>query len=95
MERVRSPSKKRPFGFNPKHAAKMSRLHRLQQKGLTPATDKASMREACNQAVAERPDLLRTARANGTAAKLPETARANGDLAKAVRANGTITGTST
>jgi hypothetical protein len=52
MERMRSPSKKRPFRFNPKHAAKMARLHRLQRKGLTPATDKASLRQLADDAVA-------------------------------------------
>jgi hypothetical protein len=42
-----------PFHYNPERASKMARLHRLQRKGLTPPTDKASLREAARQAVAE------------------------------------------
>jgi hypothetical protein len=42
-----------PFGYDPKHARKMARLHRLKAAGLTPATDKASLREAAQQAVAD------------------------------------------
>jgi hypothetical protein len=43
-----------PFHHDPRHAKKMARLRRLQRKGLTPATDKASLREAAVQAVAAR-----------------------------------------
>jgi hypothetical protein len=49
----------RPFHYNPKHAAKKARLHRLKAKGLTPATDKASLREAAEQAVGEHPEKIR------------------------------------
>jgi hypothetical protein len=50
-----STSNKRwlPFGYDPHHAKKMARLHRLKAKGLTPATDKASLRAAADQAAAE------------------------------------------
>jgi hypothetical protein len=61
MDRLRgtgktfSTSNKRwlPFGYDPKHAKKMARLHRLKAKGLTPATDKASLREAADEAIAD------------------------------------------
>jgi hypothetical protein len=49
----------RPFHFNPRLAAKKARLHRLKANGLTPATDKASLREAGEQAVAERDKSLK------------------------------------
>lgn len=39
-----------PFRFNPKIAAKSARLHRLKRKGLTPPTDKQSLREAADRA---------------------------------------------
>jgi len=42
-----------PFHYDPHHAKKMARLHRLKAKGLTPATDKASLREAAEQAIAD------------------------------------------
>jgi hypothetical protein len=58
MENLRGPAK-RPFHFNPRLAKKMARLHRLKAKGLTPATDKASMREACDQAASEHPEKIR------------------------------------
>jgi hypothetical protein len=65
MENLRGPAKRpfhfnqRPFHFNPRLAKKMARLHRLKAKGLTPATDKASMREACDQAASEHPEKIR------------------------------------
>ena len=59
MERLRgtgktfskSGEKWLPFHYNPTRAAKMARLHRLKRKGLTPSTDKASMRRACDEAI--------------------------------------------
>lgn len=39
-----------PFHHNPMLAGKKARLHRLKRKGLTPATDKQSLREAADQA---------------------------------------------
>jgi hypothetical protein len=42
-----------PFHYDPHHAKKMARLHRLKAKGLTPATDKASLREAAEKAIAD------------------------------------------
>jgi hypothetical protein len=44
-----------PFRFNPKLAYRNARLHRLQQHGLTPFTDKQSMREAAIHAAASHP----------------------------------------
>jgi hypothetical protein len=41
-----------PYNYNPARAAKIARLHRLQRKGLTPATDKASLRQLADDAVA-------------------------------------------
>jgi hypothetical protein len=48
-----------PFHYNPIHASKMARLHRLQRKGLTPATDKASLRQAAVDAISEHPEKIR------------------------------------
>lgn len=45
----------RPFRFNPKLANKMARLHRLKRKGLLPATDKASLRQAAEDAATAHP----------------------------------------
>jgi hypothetical protein len=42
-----------PYNYNPARASKMARLHRLVRKGLTTPTDKASLRKAADQAVAE------------------------------------------
>lgn len=42
-----------PFHYNPARASKMARLHRLMRKGLTPATDHASLRQTANEAIAE------------------------------------------
>ena len=42
-----------PFHYDPQHAKKMARLHRLKAAGLTPPTDKASLREAADQAIAD------------------------------------------
>lgn len=39
-----------PFHYDPIRAAKFARLHRLKRKGLTPATDKASLRAAADEA---------------------------------------------
>jgi hypothetical protein len=44
-----------PFRFNPRLAAKQGRLHRLQRNGLTPATDKLSLRDAAEHAAATHP----------------------------------------
>jgi hypothetical protein len=43
-----------PFGYDPQHAKKQARLHRLKAAGLTPPTDKASLRKAADDAVAGR-----------------------------------------
>lgn len=43
-----------PFQYNPKLASKKGRLHRLKRKGLTPATDKASLRQAADEAIMDR-----------------------------------------
>jgi hypothetical protein len=51
-----------PFHFNPRLAAKKARLHRLKAAGLTPPTDKASMRQAGEQAVAEHPEIVAKSR---------------------------------
>jgi hypothetical protein len=48
-----------PFHYDPARAAKMARLHRLKAKGLTPATDKASLRQAADEAAATHPEMLR------------------------------------
>jgi hypothetical protein len=44
--------RKLPFKFSPALAAKKSRLHRLKRKGITPATDKQSLRDAAERAAA-------------------------------------------
>jgi hypothetical protein len=41
-----------PFLLNRSLTAKKARLHRLKRKGLTPPTDKQSLRKAAEQAVA-------------------------------------------
>ena len=41
-----------PFHFDPALARKKARLHRLHRKGLTPAGDKQSLREAADLAAA-------------------------------------------
>jgi len=40
-----------PFHYDPILARKQARLHRLKAKGITPATDKKSLRQAAEQAV--------------------------------------------
>jgi hypothetical protein len=45
----------KPFRHNPRLAAKQGRLHRLQRNGLTPSTDKTSLREAAAHAAATHP----------------------------------------
>jgi hypothetical protein len=44
-----------PFHYNPMKAVKLARLHRLKRKGLTPATDKQSMRDAAIQVALAHP----------------------------------------
>ena len=39
-----------PFNHSPRLAARFARLHRLKRKGMTPATDKASLRQAASEA---------------------------------------------
>jgi hypothetical protein len=39
-----------PFHFDPELAKKKARLHRLKREGLTPPTDKASLRAAAEEA---------------------------------------------
>lgn len=51
-----------PFHHDPHRARKMARLHRLKAAGLTPPTDKASMRQAADQAVTEHPKITRRPR---------------------------------
>jgi hypothetical protein len=61
-----------PFGFDPAHAAKQARLHRLKRKGLTPPTDKASLRQAAEDAVLQHgQNFQNDDAADGT--KLPNT----------------------
>ena len=40
-----------PFHHNPKLASRFARLHKLKAKGLTPAPDKASLRQLAQQAL--------------------------------------------
>jgi hypothetical protein len=58
MQILRGPSGGKttwkPFRFNPKIANRNARLHRLKRKGLTPPTDKASLRAAADLAAAQR-----------------------------------------
>jgi hypothetical protein len=44
-----------PFRMNPAQGRKLARLHRLKRKGLTPATDKASLRQAAVDAASSHP----------------------------------------
>jgi hypothetical protein len=44
-----------PFHYNPGLAAKKARLHKLKRKGLTPATDKTSLRAAATAAMLNTP----------------------------------------
>jgi hypothetical protein len=41
-----------PFKYDPVLCGKMHRLHQLKRKGLTPTTDKASLRQAATEAAA-------------------------------------------
>lgn len=48
-----------PFRYNAKLAARAARLHSLKDKGLTPATDKASLRQAASEASqARQPTII-------------------------------------
>jgi len=44
-----------PFRFNARLASRTARLHKLKRLGITPATDKASLRQAAEQAAASAP----------------------------------------
>jgi hypothetical protein len=50
-----------PFHYDPIRASKAARLHRIIRKGLAPPTDKASLRKAADQAVAEHNEKIKIA----------------------------------
>jgi hypothetical protein len=60
-----------PFNFNTKLAARFARLHKLKRLGITPATDKASLRQAASQASqAHQPTIIHTGKRTRSEPKL-------------------------